>query len=268
MDAAPEPVRLLSADAEVVDFVVAHLNSVRTSSERPDARPPGRFIRPQGRNLFRALHTGTAAQFRESARALALRLVHATPPESEDALLICVRSDAADGTRIAGVLHLPGPAAAPAGDPEELLRAVIDRAENPDELRHAALISSALPMDRVLCGERLTHRTRYFADAFDIQLLARPSQATRVFFEEMAACADVVGEWPVARVAELWPTVRPGPARAVLAELGQRIPQLTERIRADLLDRLESAPYPVVALDPGSPAAETYQPGIPRRATA
>jgi hypothetical protein len=261
-------VRLLSVDAEVADFVAANLNSVRTSSERPDARPPGRFIRPQGRNLFRALHTGTDAQFLESARALTLRLVHETPPESMDALLICVRSEAADGARIAGVLHLPDSAAARAADPEELLRAVIGRAENPAELCHAALVSSALPMDRVLCGERVTHRTRYFPDAFDIQLLARPSQATLVFFDEMAACADVVGEWPVARVAELWPTVRPGPARAVLAELGRRIPQLTERMRADLLDRLESAPYPVVVLDPGFPAAETYQPGISDRATA
>lgn len=263
VDAEPRFPHFRQVEDGVTGFLGDHIAALFTMAKTPDATPPGRFREPAARALFRALHTGSDEEFLAAADTLTRRLIDRMNRTTAEGLLICLRAETggADG-RVAGVLKLqvvaPNAAVLRALDSGEIvLTAVRDLLDSPGDLQKGALVGSALPDGQVLCGDRVAHLAQYFPEAFDIQIFCRPSVATRAFFDAVAEFAAAL----VPRVAQAWPTVRPGSPRDVLAELGQKVPELTAGLRADIAERLETAPRPVARLDTRRTVKETLRAG-------
>lgn len=262
-DAMPRFPHFRPVEDGVMGFLGDHVNSLFAMANTPDATPPGRFARHDAQRLFRALHTGSDAEFLAAADVLTKRLIARMNRATAEGLLVCLRAETADGTgRVAGVLKLqvvaPNAAVLRALDSGEIvLTAVKDLLDSPGDLQKGALVTSALPAGQVLCGDRVAHMARYFPEAFDIQIYCRPSVAARAFFDAVEECAGSL----ISEVAAAWPAVRPGTPREVLAELGHKVPGLTATLRADIAERLETAPRPVARLDTARTVKETYQAG-------
>jgi hypothetical protein len=261
-DAAPRFPDFRPVEHGVSGFLGDHIKSLFAMSRGPDATPPGRFRRTAAQALFRALHTGTEREFLTSADTLTRRLIGKMNRATAEGLLICLRADTPDQGRVAGVLKLqvvaPNAAVLQALDSGDLvLTAVQDLLDSPGDLQKGALVATSLPDGQVLCGDRVTNLARYFPEAFDIQIFSRPSVATKAFFDAVEEFAAPL----ISEVAEAWPTVRPGPLGDVLAELGQKVPELTASLQADIAERLETAARPVATLDTRRTVKETYQIG-------
>jgi hypothetical protein len=260
---SPRLPELRSTDVGITDFLDDHIRELIAMTRKPSATPPGRFTRPESQTLFRQLHTGSDDEFLASADALTKRLISRMNKATAEGLLICLRAETGKEGLVAGVLKLqvvaPNAAVLDALDSGEVvLTAVKDLLEKPGDLQKGALVTSELPHDEVLCGDRVTHIARYFPEAFDIQIFSRPTEAVRAFFDAVDAHAE--GSL-VAEVAEAWATVQPGPVRQVLNELGRKVPQLTSQLQADIAERLEVAPRPVADLDTARTVKETYNIG-------
>ncbi len=262
-DATPHFPHFRPIEDGVMGFLGDHINSLFTMAKAPDATPPGRFAHRDAQRLFRDLHTGSESEFLAAADALTRRLIGRMNRATAEGLLVCVRAEtAADDGRVAGVLKLqvvaPNAAVLRALDSGDIvLTAVKDLLDSPGDLQKGALVASRLPDGHVLCGDRVTHIARYFPDAFGIQIFCRPSVATRAFFDAVEEFAEPL----ISEVAAAWPAVRPGSPREVLAELGQKVPDLTASLQADIAERLETAARPVARLDTTRTVKETCQAG-------
>lgn len=261
-DATPRFPHFRPIEGGVMGFLGGHVNSLFTMAKAPDATPPGRFTHPDARRLFRELHTGSDAEFLAAADTLTKRLVGRMNRTTAEGLLVCLRAESATNGRVAGALKLqvvaPNAAVLRALDSGDVvLTAVKDLLDSPGDLQKGALVASSLPDGEVLCGDRVTHIARYFPEAFDIQIFCRPSVAAKAFFDAVQECAESL----ISEVAAAWPTLRPGSPPEVLAELGQKVPGLTETLRAAIAERLETAPRPVARLDTTRVIKETYQAG-------
>ena len=253
---------LRPVEAGIAAFLGDHIESLFAMARKPDATPPGRFIRPEAATLFRDLHTGTDQEFTDSAAKLTSLLIGRMNGTTAEGLLICLRAETGAAGRVAGALKLhvdaPNGAVLEALDSGEVvLAAVKDMMEKPGDLQKAALVASSFPDGQVLCGDRLTHAARYFPRAFDIQIFSRPSEAVRAFFDAVAAHAAPL----LTQVAEAWATLQPGPPRQVLTELGGKIPDLTPQIQADIAEMLENAPRPAARLETTRRVTEAYRVG-------
>ncbi|HEY7484834.1 MAG TPA: hypothetical protein VH912_10290 [Streptosporangiaceae bacterium] len=262
VDAQPRFPHFRPVEDGVTGFLGDHITSLFAMAKTPDATPPGRFREAAAQTLFRALHTGSDEEFLASADTLTRRLIGRMNRTTAEGLLICVRAETAADGRVAGVLKLqvvaPNAAVLRALDSGDVvLTAVTDLLDSPGDLQKGALVASSLPAGQVLCGDRVAHMARYFPEAFDIQIYCRPSVATRAFFDAVEEFAAPL----LPQVAEAWATVRPGSARDVLAELGQKVPELTALVQADIAERLETAARPVALLDTRRPVKETLQAG-------
>jgi hypothetical protein len=261
-DATPSFPRFRPMDDGVMGFLGDHINSLFEKAQEDNATPPGRFRDQEAQRLFRDLHTGAESEFLASADALTRRLIDRMDGRTADGLLVCVRAETPAEGRVAGVLKLE--VVAPNGavlrqldSGETMLAAVKDLMDSPGDLQKGALVASSLPDGQILCGDRVLHVARYFADAFDIQICCRPSDATKAFFDAVAEVAEPL----MSEVAAAWSAIRPGSPREVLAELSQKVPGLTASLQADIAERLENAPRPVALLDTRRPVKETYQAG-------
>jgi hypothetical protein len=261
-DATPRFPHFRPIEGGVMGFLGDHVKSLFAMAKAPDATPPGTFTHRAAQRLFRDLHTGSETEFLAAADALTHRLIGRMNRTTAEGLLVCLRAGSAADGRVAGVLKLqvvtPNAAVLRALDSGEIvLTAVQDLLDSPGDLQKGALVTSSSPDGQVLCGDRVSHIARYFPEAFDIQIFCRPSVATKAFFDAVEEFAGPL----ISEVAAAWPTVRPGSPREVLAELGQKVPDLTESVRADIAERLETAVRPVGRLDTTRTVKETFQAG-------
>jgi hypothetical protein len=140
---------------------------------------------------------------------------------------------------------------------EVVLTAVKDMLEKPGDLQKGALVTSWHSEGEVVCGDKLAQAARYFPEAFEIRIFSRPSAATRAFFDAV----DVHARGLTNQVAEIWPTLEPGPLRQVLAQIGTKLPEFTPQIQNRIERTLSTAARPVARLDTHREVTETYKAG-------
>jgi hypothetical protein len=259
-DAVPGYPRLRAIDQGVSDFLGDHIDELRKITDKHKI-PPGRFIDRETKVLFRNLYFGSDEEFLAAADALTKRLIGRMDGRTAQGLLICLRA-ASHPDRFAGVLKLQVVAEHAAvlealDSGEERLSAVSKLLDKPGDLQKGALTASWLPEDRVMVGDRLSQEASYFPDAFGIKIFSRPTAAVGDLLTALSdRSPDIV--W---RAAAALPHVAPGEPRTVLAELGQRIPELTEAVQADVAEALENRPKPVGYIDTSHPSTESIKVG-------
>jgi hypothetical protein len=259
-DASPVPLELREVDEGVNAFLRDHIKGLREMTSKRKT-PPGKFTDPEAQNLFRDLFTGTSDAFLASASSLTKRLATKMDARSAKGLLICVRAHD-DQERYGGVLKLQ--VVAPnAAVLEELtsgevkLSAVRDLLDKPGDLQKGALSTSWLAEDRIMIGDQLGQDAAYFPEAFAIKVFARPATAVSDLFTAI----DGVAPNLAVPVAAALPRVSSGDPAVVLAALGERIPEFTPGIQAQVADALASQTRPVAHIDTNRLATETIRAG-------
>lgn len=257
----PEPPNLQAVELPIEDFLRAHVDDLLDKATKNDAAPPARFTDADAEELFRYLHTGSEAEFLDSVGELATRLIARMNGATAEGLLLALRATHGSG-QIAGLLKLQvvaenGAVLKRLESGELQLSAVQDLLEKPGDLQKGALVTSALPAGQVYCADKLSRTSQYFPDAFGIRIYAKPSAATRAFFDIAQALAPGL----VAPIAQCWPTLQPGTVREVLAELGETLPDLQPRLQEEMIETLESAARPVLRLDTTRRVKETLKAG-------
>jgi hypothetical protein len=257
----PQPPELQEIEPPVAEFLRAHVDDLITKATKDDATPPAQFTDVDAQELFRDLHTGSEAEFLKSTGQLATRLIARMNRVTAEGLLLALRATHGTGV-IAGLLKLQ--VVAERGAVLERLEngglqlsAVKDLLEKPGDLQKGALVTSALSAGQVYCADKLTQAAQYFPDAFGIRIYAKPSAATKAFFD----AAQLVVPDLVAPIAQRWPTLQPGTVRDVLAELSEALPDLQPQLQEEMIETLESAARPVLRLDTTRRVKETLRAG-------
>jgi hypothetical protein len=245
---APASPELKLIDDGVNDFLTDHIEDLRELTVGRKTQP-GRFIDDSAKSLFRSLGYDENVGFLAAAEALTKRLISRMDHRTNPGLLICL--SAADEARvIAGVLKLQvvaehGAILERLDSGEEVLSAVTKMLDKPGDLQKGALITSALADGRVMTGDRLTHDAAYFPRAFGIQIYSRPVEGVG----QLLAAVDNVAPQLVRQVASVLPSVQPGEPPAVLAAIGQEVPELTRDVQADVATALSGGSRPVGVID-------------------
>lgn len=258
---SPRQPELQVIEPQVADFLRAHVDDLIDKATKDDATPPAQFTDSETQELFRHLHTGSEAEFLKSTSQLAALLIARMNGRTAEGLLLALRATHRSGT-VAGLLKLQ--VVAERGAVLERLEngglqlsAVKDLLEKPGDLQKGALVTSALPAGQVYCADKLTQAAQYFPDAFGIRIYAKPSAATKAFFD---AAQDLVPDL-VAPIAQRWPTLQPGTVREVLAELSETLPGLEPQLQVEMIETLEHAARPVLRLDTKRRVKETLKAG-------
>src|SRR4051812_14579298 len=186
-DRTPDSPEFLPIDDGITGYLGDHINSLFEKAQADNATPPGRFRDRDAQRLFRDLHTGAEPEFLAAADALARRLIGRMDGRTAEGLLVCVRAETPAQGRVAGVFKLQrvtphGAVLRELDTGEKVLAAVKDLMDSPGQLQKSALVATSLADGQVLCGDRLLHVARYFAEAFAIQIYSRPSDAIKAFF--------------------------------------------------------------------------------------
>lgn len=247
---------------DVADFLGDHVNKLLEKSRAADAAAAGKFFKPEHQGFFRSLHSGTEEEFLDAYHRIAVDLIHAMNKATALGLLVALRVNTETHGTVAGVLKLqvlaPNGAALLEGDDGEVkLSAVQDMLDRPGELQKSALVTTLLEEGRVYCGDRLHNQSKYFPRALGIKVHPRPRAAVKTLF-------DIVWrEEPGLTVplAEAITTCSPGPVAQVLAELGNKVPELTTPIQAEIAEQLAEQEMPIVELDPRQAVRATYRIG-------
>lgn len=247
-DAVPAYPALKPIDDGINKFLSDHISDLRSLTVTRQTQP-GRFVDIEPQALFRSLGYDQDDGFLAAADRLTKRLIGRMDQRTKAGLLICLR--ATQGTElIAGVLKLQ--VVAPHGavlerleSGEEVLSAVTDLLDKPGDLQKGALVTSTLPDDEVLTGDRLTQDAMYFPGAFGIQLYARPSESVGEVLDAVEAVAPELAA-PVAGALRSIPS---GDAATVIAAVGNQVPELDASRQADIVERLEHRRRPVGLID-------------------
>lgn len=257
--AEPRQPTLQRVDA-VEDFLSDHVEKFLASTKAPEATPPGRIKTSEASRLFRHLHTGTDEEFLAAAHELARRLIERMNKVTREGLLVALRAETKTDGRVAGLLKLE--VVSPNGAVlqrdtagQMILEAVQDMLDRPGKLQKGALATSTLPDDEIYCGDQLHRHARYFPEAFDVQVYARPVVAVKAFF-------DVVFETTpelFTDIAIAFHSVSSGPVRTVLADLADKVPTLSSAHQALIAEQLAAQARPVASLDTGRAVKETYK---------
>lgn len=258
----PKRQSLQPYDPGVNAFLSDHIRALLDMADKPDATPPGRFLSKQATVLFRNLHTGSDEEFLAAAHDLTVRLIAHMDGRSAAGLLVCLRTKPEPRGSVAGALKLQVDAPNAAilrqlESGEVVLTAVKDMLEKPGDLQKGALVTSWHAEGDVVCGDKLAQAARYFPEAFEIRIFSRPSASTRAFFDAVELHARGLTN----QVAEIWPTLEPGPLRRVLAQIGAKLPDFTTQIQDRVERTLSAAPRPVARLDTQREVTETYKAG-------
>lgn len=245
-----EPYLERMIENEVQGFFLDHINALRSMSEKPDAPPHARFIDLEAQAIFHTLHSGDEDQFATSAGALTKRLVERMNGRTPKGLLACVRADGEAG-RVSAVMKLQidssrGTRLEQLASGEVRLSAVTNLVrEQPGKLQKGILLASDMPAEEVVCGDTLEHQSRYFPEAFGIQVFAKPRQG-------LAGLMQAVAEYNpelVPDVVRTLPQVSSGSARSVLAELGEHVTDLDTDAQTRILGSLTEASRPIAQID-------------------
>ncbi|WP_194894608.1 hypothetical protein [Catenulispora pinisilvae] len=258
---APKPPVSQRVDSPIEGFLSAHVTDLLEKANKDDAMPPGRFNDPEVRDLFQLLYQGSDDDFPGATLQLAERLIAVMNGRTREGLLLALRADG-DAGRVAGLLKLQvvaehGAVLERLDSGELQLSAVTDMLEKPGDLQKGALVTRSLPPDEVYCADRLVTAAHYFPEAFGIRLFAKPSAATKTFFE----VAHRVAPEQMAEIAARWPALESGYTRDVIGRLAAEVPDLTQEMQEEMIERLADSPRSVVRLDTGRRVKETYKIG-------
>jgi hypothetical protein len=259
----PKPPVLHVVEASIENFLRAHIDDLLSKAKKNGAMPPAQFTDGEAQELFRNLYRGTEGEFLESAHQLATRLIGRMNGATADGLLLALRAETDTDGRVAGLLKLQvvaenGAVLQRLESGELQLSAVRDLLEKPGDLQKGALTATSLPDGEVYCADnKMPVAARYFPEAFGIRLFAKPSAATRTFFD----IAQRLAPGLVTPIAESWPTLQPGTVRKVMGELGERIPEVTPELQEEMIGALEASPRPVIRLDTTRRVKESYKIG-------
>ena len=259
-DATFAPAELRDVDDGIDAFLGAHINGLRTMTTR-NGTSPGSFTEPEARRLFRSLYYGPDDHFLAAADTLTKRLISKMDARTASGLLVCLRAHD-DQEQYGGVLKLQV-VAQHAAVLEELasgqvgLSAVRDLLDKPGDLQKGVLSTSWLAENRIMIGDQLGQDAAYFPKAFDIQVYARPAAAA----SELLAAIEAVSPELVAPTAAALPSVPSDDTETVLAKLGQKVPELTPGIQADVAEALARQTRPVARIDTSRVTKETITAG-------
>jgi hypothetical protein len=259
-DAVPAYPKLRSIDQGVNDFLADHIRDLRQLASARRTQP-GRFIDSEAQALFHSLCYDPDPGFLAAADTLTKRLIGEMDKRTAAGLLICLRAtDASD--MVAGVLKLQvvaehGAVLESLDSGEEVLSAVTKLLDKPGDLQKGALVTSSLPADRAVTGDRLGQDAAYFPAAFSIQIYSRPAESVG----ELLDAVEEVSPELAGPVASILPSIAPGEPPTVLAALGQKLPQLTSDVQADVAEKLEHRPRPVGFIDTRKRSTETIKIG-------
>jgi hypothetical protein len=258
---APKPSEPQQIEPQVEGFLSAHVEDLIDKATKDDATPPALFTDPEAEELFRRLHIGTEAEFLDSADQLAARLIAQMSKRTAEGLLVALRAEHASGV-VAGLLKLQvvaeqGAVLRRLESGQLQLSAVKDLLDKPGDLQKGALVTTSLPAGRLYCADRKDNAAKYFPDAFGIRIFAKPSAATKMFFD---AAQRLVPDL-VAPIAQCWSDLQPGSVGDVISELGDAIPDLTPQLQEELIEALETAARPVLRLDTTRRVKEIYKAG-------
>lgn len=248
------------SDEGLNGYVSDHVTGLREMTKRRGTLP-GLFVDPEAQRLFRDLFSGTNEAFLAASASLGKRLIDKMDGRTSPGLLICLRADDKGG-QYAGALKLQVRAERGA-TLEELasgkvqLHVVKDLLDKPGDLQKGALCSSSLPEEHVMVGDQLGYDAAYFPVAFGIRAYGRVSTAVPDLL------AAVVKVYPAlaAPVANVLPDVPSGEPREVLAALGEKLPELTDAMQAEVAETLATLRRPVGYIDTSRPATETIKVG-------
>ncbi|GAA1312394.1 hypothetical protein Psi02_80110 [Planotetraspora silvatica] len=248
-DSSHRDPQLQEIDGKVMDFLVEHVDHIQKMAESPDSAPPGTFADSEAKDIFQALHAGTADGFRASVQVLTKRLTDRMNRTTKPGLLVCLRAEN-DGERLAAVLKLeilePTGATLKQLDSGELrLSAVTDMLEKPGDLQKGVLVTSKLPADTAICIDKLHRASKYFSEAMGIVLYPRPKEAMSAFYSAVEQCAPEL----MGAIVTALPKLEPGPPQHVIPELAKHVSGMEARLQTELISRLERAPHPVTRID-------------------
>jgi hypothetical protein len=239
-------------DAGVDAFLFDHVASLLERARGGDS-PIASFVDPEASSLFDELRTEAPEKFLAAAQTLTLRLIGCMDRRAAPGLLVCLRLR--DGKRrAAAALKLevvtPHAAVLEALDTgEEVLAAATNVLDAPGDLQKGALVPDPRPLSDVVIGDRLAIDAQYFPTAFGIQTEQRAVDASANLVSVVQAQAPKL----VRKVVERLPSATPGPAKDVLAEIGEQVPQLTTDVRRTIVDQLEQLKRPVRTVDTRAP---------------
>jgi hypothetical protein len=257
------PVPTLQPVDEVAGFLSEHVEKLLQVEARLDAPPPGVFVDSGRQGDFHHLHAGTDDEFLAAYRRLAQELVNVMSKATKDGLLVGLRAVTEGYGTVAGVLKLEivapqGAALLTEADGSVVrLEAIKDMVDAPGKLQKGALVTSRLPPNRVHCRDTSNTYAKYFPAALGVKVHPRPQAA-------MAALLDVTAQvipQASAQIEDAVPTCAPGPVRDVLAEVANKVPELTEPLQVEIAERLSALAEPVTELDPGRTVKGTYKIG-------
>jgi hypothetical protein len=259
-DAVPVRPEFRDIDDGINAFLGDHIKGLREMTSKRKT-PPGKFTDPEAQGYFRDLFTGSDEAFLGAAGTLTKRLIAKMDRRTANGLLICLRAHD-DQDRYGGVLKLQvvAPNAAvleELASGEVKLSAVRDLLDKPGDLQKGALSTSRLAENRIMVGDQLGQEAAYFPEAFGIKIYARPLQGVPDLF----AALDQIAPRLAAPVADALPAVPSGEPAAVLAELGEKVPELTPGIQANVAELLEHQGRPIAHIDTSRLATETIKVG-------
>jgi hypothetical protein len=235
-------------DAFLFDHVASLLQRARESDS-----PIASFVDPEASSLFHQLREGATEKFLAAARTLTLRLIGRMDRRAAPGLLVCLRlRDGKDRSAAALKLEVVTPHAAvleALDTGEEVLAAATNVLDAPGDLQKGALVPDPRPPSDVVIGDRLAIDAQYFPTAFGIQTEQRAVDATANLVSVVRAQAPKL----VRKVVERLPSATPGPAKDVLAEIGEQVPQLTTDVRRTIVEQLEQLKRPVRTVDTRAP---------------
>lgn len=247
----------------VLRFLSAHITKLLEAEARTDSPPPGFFHSTERQSDFRHLHSGTDEEFLASYRVLAQELVNVMNRSTKEGLLVGIRAVTESYGVVAGVLKLqivvPNGAALLTNEDGTVVRleAIQDLVNEPGNLQKGALVTSHLPEERVHCRDTSNTTAKYFPAAFGIKVHPRPREAMAALFD---AAWQVVPQ-ATAQIAEAVQTCSAGTVHEVLAEVATKVPDLTEAVQAEIVERLSVLPLPVIELDPKRIVKGAYKVG-------
>ncbi|MFI6387823.1 hypothetical protein [Nonomuraea sp. NPDC050540] len=253
--------RLYGVDDGIRDFLTEHVEHMQKAQKSANASPPGIVADIESREIFQALHAGSADDFLAGASTLTKRLIGKMNKATKSGILMILRAESGAG-RLAAVLKLEiqeptGAVLKRLHNGEIELSAVKDMLEKPGDLQKGVLVVDGLPDDEVICRDKLFQQSKYFPEAMGIQMFLKPKESSAAFLELLQQAGPKVLESAVS----VLPEIEPGPPREVLARLGEVVSGMESHLQNEIATQLEDAPRPVRRVDTSRPITRTIQAG-------
>ncbi len=231
-------------------------------SRKEGAPPTARFVDPEAQSIFHSLQMGTDDEFVISSETLTKRLIARMNAATTKGLLACVRADDESG-RIGAVLKMEvdesnGTRIEELASGEIRLAAVTNVVKDqPGKLQKGVLVTNDKPAEEVICGDSLYTQSRYFPEAFGIQVFSKPGQGLASLMQAIANYDPRLAR----RAVGVLPQVTSGSVPQILAALQDRVPEFDSEAQMAIAAGLTEGTRPVTLIDPAMGVDAVIQQG-------